>query len=165
LTREQKQKIACTLRQEGWTQDRIAQMLGIGQTTASRWLGECSQTGKPTQPSEIRGKDGRAYPPTRAPKSAKPQTEKTDTAEHGSTSPTPPGNSIDTGIDAELAEGMQHQGAVPGWSITPDGPSSEDVSVEPEATDFPNASSPGNSSTLGAVSETAASPMGSLPAP
>jgi hypothetical protein len=86
-------------------------------------------------------------------------------AKHGSTSPTPSGNSIDTGIDAELAEGMQHQGAVPGWSITPDGPSSEDVSVEPEATDFPNASSPGNSSTLGAVSETAASPMGSLPAP
>jgi ParB-like chromosome segregation protein Spo0J len=38
LTREQMDEIARTLRQEGWTQERIAQALGLSQATVSRRL-------------------------------------------------------------------------------------------------------------------------------
>jgi ParB-like chromosome segregation protein Spo0J len=63
LTREQKYEIARTLRQEGWTQERIAQALGLSQATVSRRLEQSIQMDKLPQAETIRGKDGRAYPP------------------------------------------------------------------------------------------------------
>lgn len=38
LTREQKQQLAVQLRQQGWTQTRIAQVLGVSQATVHNWL-------------------------------------------------------------------------------------------------------------------------------
>lgn len=43
LTREQKRAIALELRREGWTQTRIAQLLGVAQATVHYWLQEAAE--------------------------------------------------------------------------------------------------------------------------
>jgi ParB-like chromosome segregation protein Spo0J len=66
LSKEQKREIARTLRQEGWTQDLIAQALCVGQRTVSRWLRQSSHSAKLSQPDTVLGKDGKRYPPKKA---------------------------------------------------------------------------------------------------
>jgi Homeodomain-like domain/ParB-like nuclease domain len=75
LSRSQKRAIAVTLRQEGWTQENIAQMLSIKQPTISRWLWEFIQMHKLPQSDTIQGKDGKHYPSTKAGRRSKPQSE------------------------------------------------------------------------------------------
>jgi ParB-like chromosome segregation protein Spo0J len=53
LTQKQKREIARTLRQEGWTQDRIAQALGVRQRTVSRWLQQSRHLSKLPQPATV----------------------------------------------------------------------------------------------------------------
>jgi transposase-like protein len=67
LTREQKREIARTLREEGWTQQRIAQALAIRQSTVSRWIKKFIQMDKLAQPATIQGSDGKDYPSTKEP--------------------------------------------------------------------------------------------------
>jgi hypothetical protein len=75
LSRAQKRTIAITLRQEGWTQNRIAHTLGIRQPTISRWLREFIQMDKLPQSDTIQGKDGKHYPNTKAGRRSKPRPE------------------------------------------------------------------------------------------
>ena len=62
LTRKQKREIARTLREEGWTQERIAQVLGVSQSTIGNWLHEFTNSDKLRQPTTVEGKDGKRYP-------------------------------------------------------------------------------------------------------
>ncbi|MEW6047892.1 MAG: helix-turn-helix domain-containing protein, partial [Bacillota bacterium] len=69
LTREQKQALALRLRQQGWTQERIAQVIGVDQSTVGRWLQDVMQmhhvdeeSGKPVLPSTITDTRGRVQP-------------------------------------------------------------------------------------------------------
>jgi hypothetical protein len=62
LSKAQKRVIAGTLRQEGWTQERIAQVLGLSQATILGWLHEFISSDKLPQPATIDGKDGKRYP-------------------------------------------------------------------------------------------------------
>jgi transposase-like protein len=75
LSRTQQRAIVLALRQEGWTQEHIAQALGLGQPTVSRWLQEFIQMDKLPQPDTIQGKDGKRYPSTKAGPRAQPQPE------------------------------------------------------------------------------------------
>lgn len=66
LTREQKQALAVQLRQRGWTQERIAAVLGVSQQTVSNWLRDVTKpgnvdadSGKPALPLPITGALGR----------------------------------------------------------------------------------------------------------
>jgi ParB-like chromosome segregation protein Spo0J len=68
LSKEQKREIARTLRQDGWTQGRIAQALGLKQRTVSRWLQQSSHSAKLSQPDTVLGKDGKRYPPKKEPR-------------------------------------------------------------------------------------------------
>jgi ParB-like chromosome segregation protein Spo0J len=163
LTRAQKYEIARTLRQEGWTQERIAQALGLSQATVSRRLEQSIQMHKLPQAETIRGKDGRAYPPARARKSAKRQTERMDTAERASMAPILSEDSS-TDADARRAKGMQQQDAMRPSDNEPERPPSRGAGGGPPAPEFPDASSPGNSITPAAELEAAVLHMGSLPA-
>jgi ParB-like chromosome segregation protein Spo0J len=62
LSRGQKQALAIQLRQEGWTQDRIAQVLCMSQATVSSWLVEFISSDKLAHPAQVHGKDGKQYP-------------------------------------------------------------------------------------------------------
>lgn len=80
LTREQKQALAVQLRQQGWTQQRIAGALGVSQQTVSNWLHDVTKTGdvdaesgKPMLPATITDTLGRRQParkPRRQPSTA-----------------------------------------------------------------------------------------------
>jgi transposase-like protein len=61
LSPEQKRELARTWREQGWTQKRIAQALGVAQPTIANWLREFIKSDK--LPSTVQGKDGKAYPP------------------------------------------------------------------------------------------------------
>jgi ParB-like chromosome segregation protein Spo0J len=61
LTQKQKREIAHTLREEGWTQERIAQVLGVSQSTIGNWLHQFTNSGKLRQPTNVKGKDGHRY--------------------------------------------------------------------------------------------------------
>lgn len=69
LAREHKQAIAVRLRNLGWTQDRIARVIGVDQRTIGRWLQDVRQlpnvdadSGKSPLPSTIIGTLGRVQP-------------------------------------------------------------------------------------------------------
>jgi ParB-like chromosome segregation protein Spo0J len=62
LGKEHKQQLAIRLRQQGWTQTRIAGALLISQGTVSMWLNEFINLDKLTPPQEVHGKDGKHYP-------------------------------------------------------------------------------------------------------
>jgi transposase-like protein len=66
LTNAQRRELARRLRQEGLTMERIAEMLGIRQSTASRWVHEFIQMDELAQPAIVRGRDGKCYPSTKA---------------------------------------------------------------------------------------------------
>jgi ParB-like chromosome segregation protein Spo0J len=53
LSRDQKREIARTLREDGWSQQRIAQALAIGQATVSRWMKKFIHMDKLAQPDTI----------------------------------------------------------------------------------------------------------------
>jgi ParB-like chromosome segregation protein Spo0J len=159
LSKKQKIEIAGKLRLEGWTQDAIAKNLDCSQPTASRWINQFMQTHKLPQPDRIQGKDGKEYPPEKAPKSAKQQADGTGTAEMASMSPTP-SQDPSTDVDARLAEKMQQQDVRTASDIKPERPVSRNAGVEAEAADRPNASSPDNRTIPAVERETAASPMG-----
>ena len=59
LTPKQKREIARTLREEGWTQQRIAQVLSVSQSTIGNWLNEFTNSDKLRQPTNVQGKDGK----------------------------------------------------------------------------------------------------------
>jgi ParB-like chromosome segregation protein Spo0J len=62
LSRDQKQSLAIQLRQEGWTQERIAHVLCVTQGTVSTWLVQFINSNKLHAPPKMRGKDGKQYP-------------------------------------------------------------------------------------------------------
>lgn len=134
LSQAQKREIAGSLRREGWTQERIAQALGSSQPTVSRWLARFIQMDKLPQPGTIQGKDGRAYPPTKARQPVRRQTEGGDTTERVSPSPT----------HSYPSKGIRQQNAVPASRIDPEGPPLEGAGVAPAATDPPGAAFAGN---------------------
>jgi ParB-like chromosome segregation protein Spo0J len=50
-TKEQKKELAVTLREQGWTQERIGKAMGVDQRTVGRWLNDFRQMPNPDQPS------------------------------------------------------------------------------------------------------------------
>jgi transcriptional regulator with XRE-family HTH domain len=66
LTKAQKRAIAKRLRGEGWTQERIAQALGLARATISSWLTESVSSDELHQAEPITGKDGKRYPRRKA---------------------------------------------------------------------------------------------------
>jgi transcriptional regulator with XRE-family HTH domain len=80
LSREQKQGIAVRLRQEGWTQERIAQALAISQGTISMWFNEFINANKLAEPNRIEGKDGKQYPPRKVRQPSTPAAGDTEAA-------------------------------------------------------------------------------------
>jgi hypothetical protein len=72
LSREQKQAIAIQLRQDGWTQERIAQSLCVSRATISMWLTEFVNSDELVAPPHITGKDGKRYPPRKVRKPSIP---------------------------------------------------------------------------------------------
>jgi ParB-like chromosome segregation protein Spo0J len=77
LTRPQKREIAGTLWQkEEWTQDRIAEALGVSQRTVSRWLEEFSHSAELPRPDTVLGKDGKRYPTKKKPRRTAQPTER-----------------------------------------------------------------------------------------
>jgi transposase-like protein len=60
LTREQKIELAGTWWEDGWTQDRIAQTIGVSQSTVANWVPEFIKSGKLPSPT-VQGKDGKPY--------------------------------------------------------------------------------------------------------
>jgi transcriptional regulator with XRE-family HTH domain len=62
LSKEHKQQLAIQLRQQGWTQARIADALLVSQGTVSMWLNEFINIDKLASPERIHGKDGKRYP-------------------------------------------------------------------------------------------------------
>jgi ParB-like nuclease domain len=62
LSKEHKQQLAIRLRQQGWTQARIADTLLISQGTVSMWLNEFINSDELTGSQRIHGKDGKRYP-------------------------------------------------------------------------------------------------------
>ena len=98
LTRNQKQALAVQLRQQGWTQERIARVLGVSQQTVSNWLRDVTrigdadaESGKPALPSTITDALGRRQParkPRRQPSGvAKHQDRDERTARSGGPTP------------------------------------------------------------------------------
>jgi Homeodomain-like domain len=61
LSREQKQALAVQLRQDGWTQERIAHVLCVTQGTVSTWLVQFIDSNKLHAPTKVQGKDGKRY--------------------------------------------------------------------------------------------------------
>jgi transposase-like protein len=66
LSKAQKRAIAKTLRGEGWTQERIAQALGLSQATISNWLTEFINIDGLHDAEPVMGKDGKRYPQRKA---------------------------------------------------------------------------------------------------
>ncbi|HSF32516.1 MAG TPA: hypothetical protein VLK82_18850 [Candidatus Tectomicrobia bacterium] len=62
LSKAEKRAIAKTLRGESWTQERIAQALGLSQATISNWLTEVINSDELHHEEPILGKDGKRYP-------------------------------------------------------------------------------------------------------
>jgi transposase-like protein len=75
LSQDQKREIARTLREEGWSQQRIAQALAIRQATVSRWIKQFIQMDQLAQPDTIQGSDGKSYSSTRRPRRTAQPTE------------------------------------------------------------------------------------------
>ena len=61
LSREQRRELVLKLRQQGWSTTRIAEILGVGETTIRRDLSG-SPDGEPENTPEAIGKDGKTYP-------------------------------------------------------------------------------------------------------
>ncbi|RLC87698.1 MAG: hypothetical protein DRJ03_05330 [Chloroflexi bacterium] len=68
LTREQKQEIAKQLRERGWSQRRIARVLGVTQPTIHNWLKDKGD--KDLSPEKVEGADGKLYPARKKRRSA-----------------------------------------------------------------------------------------------
>jgi ParB-like chromosome segregation protein Spo0J len=51
LTKDQKKELALALREQNWTQERIADVMEVDQRTIGRWLESFRQMPKPDQPS------------------------------------------------------------------------------------------------------------------
>jgi hypothetical protein len=66
LAKEHKQQLAIRLRQQGWTQERIADALMISQATVSMWLNEFIKIDNLASPERVHGKDGKRYPSRKA---------------------------------------------------------------------------------------------------
>jgi Homeodomain-like domain/ParB-like nuclease domain len=162
LTQQQKREIARTLRAEGWTQDHIAQTLGTGQATISRWIYKFIQMDQLTQPEIIEGSDGKHYPSSKEPRRTAQPIDGENTDERVSTSLTPSGDSINDRIGARLAEGMQ-QDAVHTLDIEPERAPSTGAGAAPKTTGVPEAAFRSNGVTTPSKSETPPSPMRSLP--
>ena len=93
LTREQKQVLAVQLRQQGWTQERIAGVLGVSQQTVSNWLRDVTkigdvapESGKPGLPLTITDTLGRRQP-ARKPRRQSSAVVKRPDRDKGSASP------------------------------------------------------------------------------
>ncbi len=78
LSKAQKRAIALTLRQQGWTQDQIAELLAVSQGTISSWLSEFIRTDKLDQPDTILGKDRKRYSTRKKPRRSKPQSKRVE---------------------------------------------------------------------------------------
>jgi transposase-like protein len=77
LSKAQKRAIAKTLRGESWTQERIAQALGLSQATISNWLTEVINSDELHHAEPILGKDGKRYPHRKARPGARQPTDQT----------------------------------------------------------------------------------------
>jgi ParB-like chromosome segregation protein Spo0J len=150
LTREQKIELARPWWEEGWTQDRIAQTLGVSQPTVASWVPEFIKSNKLPHPRTVQGKDGKQYRRTKTRRcTAKP-------AEAGDSSETPqsPSDADDGPAQApaqqELpqpqdtyAEAQAPRSAPPVASAIPDAPESPPlVSDERQGAPREEASSP-----------------------
>jgi ParB-like chromosome segregation protein Spo0J len=56
LTKDQKKELALALREQGWTQERIAEVMEVGQQTISNWL-KSTKIGTPDQRSQNLNQD------------------------------------------------------------------------------------------------------------
>jgi len=61
LSREQRRELVLKLRQKGWSTTRIAEILGVGETTIRRDLSG-SPNGEPENTPKSTGADGKTYP-------------------------------------------------------------------------------------------------------